>query len=240
MRDHNKAFCRLVAETFDCPGPVYEFGSYQVEGQDDYADLRGLFPGQGLRRLRHAAGPGGRPRRGRHGDQPARRVGRARCSASRRSSTSSRSAGRSTRSSGSSSRAALFVITSPLNFRIHGYPDDYWRMTPNCLRRLMAPYAARVAGYQGYHCVPALGDGRWGSRPPSPADCPRSERRSWSPAISDWLRETEASLPIGAEAPRGLVASSIAPRASGTRSPTTTAAEFTIDRRSMRPLAQAG
>ncbi len=31
MRDHNKAFCRLVAETFDCPGPVFEFGSYQVE-----------------------------------------------------------------------------------------------------------------------------------------------------------------------------------------------------------------
>ena len=35
----------------------------------------------------------------------------------------------------------LFVITSPLNFRIHGYPDDYWRMTPNCLRRMLEPYA---------------------------------------------------------------------------------------------------
>ena len=33
----------------------------------------------------------------------------------------------------------LFVITSPLNFRIHGYPDDYWRMTPNCLRRMLEP-----------------------------------------------------------------------------------------------------
>src|SRR6266702_642480 len=46
MRDHNKAFCRLVTENIDCPGPVYEFGSYQVEGQVDYADLRGLFPGK--------------------------------------------------------------------------------------------------------------------------------------------------------------------------------------------------
>ena len=46
MRDHNKAFCRLVAETFDCPGPVFEFGSYQVEGQEGYANLRGLFPGK--------------------------------------------------------------------------------------------------------------------------------------------------------------------------------------------------
>ena len=46
MRDHNKAFCRLVAETFDCPGPVFEFGSYQVEGQEGYANLRELFPGK--------------------------------------------------------------------------------------------------------------------------------------------------------------------------------------------------
>ena len=46
MRDHNKEFCRLVAETFDCPGPVYEFGSFQVEGQVEYADLRGMFAGK--------------------------------------------------------------------------------------------------------------------------------------------------------------------------------------------------
>jgi len=46
MRDHNKAFCRLVAETFDGPGPVFEVGSYQVEGQEGYANLRHLFPGQ--------------------------------------------------------------------------------------------------------------------------------------------------------------------------------------------------
>ena len=46
MRDHNKAFCELIAGTFDCPGPVYEFGSYQVEGQVEYADLRSMFPGR--------------------------------------------------------------------------------------------------------------------------------------------------------------------------------------------------
>jgi hypothetical protein len=46
MRDSNKAFRRLVAETFDCPGPVFEVGSYQVEGQEGYANLRHLFPGR--------------------------------------------------------------------------------------------------------------------------------------------------------------------------------------------------
>ena len=76
MRDHNKAFCSLVAETFDCPGPVFEFGSYQVEGQEGYANLRGLFAAQELRRLRHAARSWRGPRRRRHGDQLARRIGR--------------------------------------------------------------------------------------------------------------------------------------------------------------------
>jgi hypothetical protein len=46
MRNHNKAFCRLVVETFDCSGLDFEFGSYQVEGQEGYAKLRHLFPGK--------------------------------------------------------------------------------------------------------------------------------------------------------------------------------------------------
>ena len=58
MRDHNKAFCRLVAETIDCPGPVFEFGSYQVEGQEDYANLRSLFPGKDYVGCDMRPGPG--------------------------------------------------------------------------------------------------------------------------------------------------------------------------------------
>ena len=46
MRDHNKAFCNLVAKTLDCPDPIVEFGSYQVEGQEGYANLRALFSGK--------------------------------------------------------------------------------------------------------------------------------------------------------------------------------------------------
>jgi hypothetical protein len=48
----------------------------------------------------------------------------------------------------------LFVITTPLNFRIHAYPDDYWRLTPTCLRRLLAPYEAKVSGFQGHDKFP--------------------------------------------------------------------------------------
>ena len=58
MRDHNKAFVQLIAETFDCPAPVYEFGSYQVEGQVEYADLRATFKGKNYVGCDMRPGPG--------------------------------------------------------------------------------------------------------------------------------------------------------------------------------------
>ena len=90
----------------------------------------------------------------------------------------------------------IFVITSPLNFRIHGYPDDYWRMTPNCLRRQLAPYAARVTGYQGYHAFPhtVMGVGHQGA---GPVRLRGAGWRSSSQRYQHWLEQTEASLPFG-------------------------------------------
>ena len=61
MRNHNKALCSLVAETIDCPGPIFEFGAYQVDGQEGFADLRVAVSGTQIRRLRHAARAGRRP-----------------------------------------------------------------------------------------------------------------------------------------------------------------------------------
>jgi SAM-dependent methyltransferase len=153
MRDHNRAFCRLVAETIDCPGPVFEFGSYQVEGQESYADLRGLFPGREYVGCDMRPGPGV----DRVTDVTATRLpdgsaGTVLCIETFEHVFEVRRAFdevfRILKPGG------VFVITTPLNFRIHAYPDDYWRMTPSCLRRLLEPYAARVSGYQGYRAFP--------------------------------------------------------------------------------------
>ncbi len=153
MRDHNKAFCRLVAETIDCPGPVFEFGSYQVEGQEGYANLRGLFPGKDYVGCDMRPGPGV----DRVEDVTAIRLpdgsaGTVLCIETFEHVFEVRRAFdevfRVLKPGG------VFVITSPLNFRIHGYPDDYWRMTPNCLRRMLQPYGARLSGYQGYRAFP--------------------------------------------------------------------------------------
>ncbi len=201
MRDHNKAFCRLVAETFDCPGPVFEFGSYQVEGQVEYADLRALFPGKGYVGCDMRPGPG------------VDRVEDVSALSLPDGSAGTILSVETFEHVFEVRRAfdevfrvlkpgGLFLITSPLNFRIHGYPDDYWRMTPNCLRRLLEPYGGRVVGAQGYrsfpHTVMALG----AKGPVAPDFAARAARLA--SAYQGWLREAEAALPLAQKLARRL------------------------------------
>jgi SAM-dependent methyltransferase len=194
MRDHNKAFCRLVAETIDCPGPVFEFGSYQVEGQEDYANLRTFFPGKDY------VGCDMRPGLGvdRVEDVSAIRLpdgsaGTVLCIETFEHVFEVRRAFdevfRVLKPGG------VFVITSPLNFRIHGYPDDYWRMTPNCVRRMLEPYGARVSGYQGYHAFPHTVMGL-GIKAPIAGDC-AARFADLVGRYDDWCRGAESGRSLG-------------------------------------------
>ena len=200
MRDHTKAFCRLVSEDFDCPGPVLEFGSYQVEGQLDYADLRQLFPGRDYLGCDMRPGPGvDRVEDVSAISMPDNSAGTVLCIETFEHVFEVRRAFdevfRVLKPGG------LFVITSPLNFRIHAYPDDYWRMTPNCLARMMTPYAARLVGSQGYHKFPhtvmALG-----AKGPAPRDfVDRADK-----LVADykaWLGREEAGAPLSQKIRRG-------------------------------------
>jgi SAM-dependent methyltransferase len=88
----------------------------------------------------------------------------------------------------------IFVFTSPLNFRIHAYPDDYWRMTPSCLKRMMRPYAARIVGAQGVrafpHSVMAMG-----IKGPAPADF-ADRARALAAGYDAFLAQAEAAVPL--------------------------------------------
>lgn len=139
---------RAVAETFDLPGPVLEIGSYQVAGQEAIADLRHLFagkpylgidvrPGPGVDRvvnveaLPYADGSFGSviamntfehvPRFWR-GLEEVYRVLRP--------------------------DGALF-LAAPFYFRIHDYPNDYWRFTPEAFGLLLADYPSQILGWHG-------------------------------------------------------------------------------------------
>lgn len=160
MRDHVRHFVSLFAERFRPRGPVFEFGSYQVDGQDRTANLRSLFAGRRYVGCDMRVGPG---------------VDRV------------EDVSRLTLADGSAAtvlcldtlehvldvpRAAaemirvlapggMIVVSAPMDFRIHAFPDDYWRLTPSCLERLLAPLGASVVGSQGTethpHTVLAIG-----------------------------------------------------------------------------------
>jgi SAM-dependent methyltransferase len=211
MRDHNKAFCRLVAEVFHCPGPVFEFGSYQVEGQEGYANLRGMFPGREYVGCDMRPGPGvDRVEDVTAIQLPDHSVGTALCIETFEHVFEVWKAFdevfRVLEPGG------VFIITSPLNFRIHGYPDDYWRMTPSCLRRMLEPYGARISGFQGHRAFPHTVMGV-AIKAPAPSDFVVRASRLVS-AYVDWTRRTQAALPV-AEKLRRLA--SLAYRSKGER-----------------------
>jgi SAM-dependent methyltransferase len=201
MRDHNKAFCRLVAETLHCPGPVFEFGSYQVEGQEGYANLRGLFPGKKFVGCDVRDGPGvDRVLDVTAIDLPDETVGTVLCI------ETFEHVFRLWDAFGEIYRVlqpgGVFIITAPLNFRIHAYPDDYWRMTPSCLRRLLFRYATRVSGFQGHRTFPHTVMGV-AVKAPAPADT-QARLEQLVAAYHAWLRQTEANLRLGTRLRRRL------------------------------------
>ncbi len=199
MRDNTKAFCRLVAETLDCPGPVYEFGAYQVEGQTGYADLRRYFPGKPYVGCDVRPGPGvDRVEDVSAISLPDESVGTILCIETFEHVFEVRRAfdevHRVLRPGG------VFLITLPLNFRIHAFPEDYWRITPTCLKRLMEPYEARLTGFQGFakfpHTVLGLG-----VKSPAPADV-EAKLAGIKHAFERWARDEERALPMAERARR--------------------------------------
>ena len=153
MRDNVRAIVRIAAETLAVAGPVYEFGSFQVDDQIGLADLRPYFRG------RQYVGCDMRPG-----------VGVDRIEDLSRLTLDDDIAGtiicvETLEHVFAVQRAidemlrvlapgGVIVITTPFDFRLHDYPSDYWRLTPACLSRLLAPLAAAMVGWQGLESDP--------------------------------------------------------------------------------------
>ncbi len=137
-----------MAELVPCPGPVVEFGAFQVAGEERLADLRGLFPGRpylgcdlrpgtGVDRLEDVSAPTFAPGS----------VGTVVCLETLEHVFEVRRAFDAIHAI--LAPGGVFVMTAPLDFKIHAHPEDYWRMTPECLRRMLRPYGARLVAAQG-------------------------------------------------------------------------------------------
>src|SRR4051794_27999049 len=119
---------RAATETFALPEPVLEIGSYQVEGQDNL-NLRGLFPGRPYIGVDMRQGPGvdcvaeveNLP-------QETGSIGTV------ISFNTFEHVRRFWRGLDEIHRVlrpdGVLLLSCPFHFRIHNYPDDYWRFTP--------------------------------------------------------------------------------------------------------------
>ncbi len=160
MRDNVRAFASAAAQAFQPRGPIYEFGSYLVPGQEQLANLRPLFPGQPY------IGCDMRPGAGVDQVEDLAELTIADSSAGAVVCLDTLEHVFEIRKAMDEMLRVLkpggmMLISAPLDFRIHHHPDDYWRLTPSCVARLLAPLAANVVGSQGVeghpHTVFGLG-----------------------------------------------------------------------------------
>lgn len=192
MRPNVLAIARAAAEAFESSGAVYEFGAYLVEGQGGLGDLRGLFRGRKFIGCDIRPGPG-----------VDRVEDLANLSLPDESATmivcldtlehvfeARRAVEEMTRVL---APGGVLLLSAPMNFKIHDYPSDYWRLTPACLERLLAPLAATIIGWQGVasfpHTVFAVGQ-------KAPVDAGfASQARRFTTAVAAWLADQEANRP---------------------------------------------
>ena len=139
---------RAVAESFDLPGPILEIGSYQVAGQEEIADLRGMFAGKAYKGVDMRPGPG------------------VDCVANVETLPQTSASVGSVLALNTFEHVAYFwrgfdeihrvlrrdgvlVVSCPFHFRIHSYPNDYWRFTPEALLLLLEHYPQKILGWHG-------------------------------------------------------------------------------------------
>ncbi len=152
MRESIKQLVKIVAETLPVVEPIVEFGSLQVLGQEEFADMRPFFPNK------EYIGCDMRPGRGvdciadiHNIAMPAESVGTILVLDTLEHVEYPREAleqvYRVLKPDG------IALITSVMNFPIHDYPNDYWRFTPEGFKSLLKNFS--------YKFVDAIGSERF-------------------------------------------------------------------------------
>ncbi len=153
MRDNVREFVRMAAQAFDLRAPVYEFGSYQVPGCGTKADLRSFFHAKRYVGcdMRHGPGVDRVEDLGRL-TLPDGHAGTIICVDTLEHVFEVKQA--VNEMIRVLAPGGMLLVTAPLDFRIHFHPSDYWRLTPACLERLLAPLGVTLVGSQGVESYP--------------------------------------------------------------------------------------
>ncbi len=153
MRDNVRAFVAAAAESFQPAGPVFEFGSFVVPGQEHIGDLRPLFPG------RKYTGCDMREGAGVDRVEDISRLTLADDSVPTIVCVETLEHVFEVRKAVDEMMRVLapggiIMVSTPFNFYLLNYPGDYWRLTPSCLQGLVAPLGATAVGWQGVDSFP--------------------------------------------------------------------------------------
>jgi SAM-dependent methyltransferase len=154
MRNNIKKFVAIAARHLPIQEPIYEFGSLQVPGQEQFADLRPFFPG------RHYVGADMREGLGvdrvldlHNIDLPSESVGSVLCLDTLEHAEYPHQAMREIHRILSPAHGVV-VISSVMDFPIHDYPYDYWRFTPTAFESLLKPFRHSFVGFAGRAIFP--------------------------------------------------------------------------------------
>lgn len=149
MRESIKQFVTIAATNLPLPEPIYEFGALQVPGQEEFADLRTIFPGCDYVGADMREGPGVDRVLDLHNiDLPSESVGTVLCLDTLEHVEYPHQALREIHRILSPTRGVV-VISSVMDFPIHDYPYDYWRFTPTAFESLLKPFKHSFVGFAG-------------------------------------------------------------------------------------------
>ncbi|MBY0460036.1 MAG: class I SAM-dependent methyltransferase [Gemmataceae bacterium] len=148
MNHFLRGAARAAIESFRLPDPVLEIGSYQVEGQEELVNLRGLFPDRPYTGVDFRPGPGvDLVANVENLPLPDASVGTVLAFSVfehvKHFWKGFAEVRRVLRPDG------VFLVCCPFYFHVHDYPHDYWRFTPEGFDALLEDYPTRVLGWHG-------------------------------------------------------------------------------------------
>lgn len=148
MRENILALIKALVDSFPVVEPIVEIGSYQVAGQEVFADLRRFFPGRAYVGCDMREGTGvDRVENVHQLTFSDASVGTVLCADTLEHVANPILAlsemKRVLRADG------LILMTSVMDFPIHDYPSDYWRFTPEAFRLLLEGLPYTLVGYEG-------------------------------------------------------------------------------------------
>jgi SAM-dependent methyltransferase len=148
MRKNVRALVEIAEAALDLPEPVVEFGSYQVEGQEDTIDLRAIFARKQFVGCDMREGPG------------VDRVEDLESLTFEDGSVGSiimidtlEHVQDCVRALNEVHRVlapnGVVVASSVMDFYIHLHPSDYWRFTPEAFKYLFRDFDQTLVAFQG-------------------------------------------------------------------------------------------